>query len=610
MGYGIEEPPVLHSRSLSCKLAALEYSRVTAETGAIAQTTKSPRTMESTARMSRRRQVVWVFTLVVLLSQLPIFVQQALTPDTVLYDLQARCVLNGGVLYRDILEPNLPGIVWVHIVVRSLIGWSSPALRVFDIFIVIAISSVLEKLVRNGVPRSTKSQFMVALTVPGALLFYLGTSEWCHCQRDTWMLLPCLGAVQIRAHVLQKSQFLTDRSPRFTARQFALGIAEGMCWAAGVWLKPFVAVPSVIVLLVSLRFSPSIRIWSRHTFSVLLGGIFIGALGVSWMVQSGCWPWFMDQLTRWNGDYFHAGRSRWTLDRLLAHAMRFQPWIWLHAAAIWISGRQFIFHSDRSIAIRSDDHLLLSSLLSAMYLGWILQAFLLQQLFDYIHVPGVFLAWAICVRHAAVSQARSDAVGAMTSWARPALGAFLGLALVFSPLVQWDRQRQWLACVRAVTGDPLSSHKKDQIAQIPFPRWSELQPVIDHLQSEGIADNSVMAYNGNLIHLYRELGIQPATRFVYLDVLARSFSTRRIEMIEAVERSPVRFVVSDLREDGWDGSMPTDELLPRGIADHQALLCFPYNQTPVFRSGGYVVFRVDRPIGCLFDQYLPLGDAL
>jgi len=59
-------------------------------------------------RMNRLSIFLWSLLLLLLVSQFPIFVQQTLTPDTVLYDLQARCLLNGGVLYRDILEPNLP----------------------------------------------------------------------------------------------------------------------------------------------------------------------------------------------------------------------------------------------------------------------------------------------------------------------------------------------------------------------------------------------------------------------------------------------------------------------------------------------------------------------
>ena len=59
----------------------------------------------------------------------PLFLCAPLGPDPVMYDLQARVVDDGGVLYRDILEPNLPGAVWIHSVVRHIAGWSSEALR-------------------------------------------------------------------------------------------------------------------------------------------------------------------------------------------------------------------------------------------------------------------------------------------------------------------------------------------------------------------------------------------------------------------------------------------------------------------------------------------------
>src|SRR6188474_3156780 len=63
----------------------------------------------------------------------PLFVRSPLGPDPVMYDLQAQLVRDGGVLYRDMLEPNLPGAVWMHLAVRSVGGRSSEALRLFDL---------------------------------------------------------------------------------------------------------------------------------------------------------------------------------------------------------------------------------------------------------------------------------------------------------------------------------------------------------------------------------------------------------------------------------------------------------------------------------------------
>ncbi len=79
--------------------------------------------------MNRCRVLIAGLLLALLVSQVPIFVRLTLTPDAVLYDLQAGCLLEGGVLYRDVLEPNLPGVVWIHAVVRSVAGWSPEALQ-------------------------------------------------------------------------------------------------------------------------------------------------------------------------------------------------------------------------------------------------------------------------------------------------------------------------------------------------------------------------------------------------------------------------------------------------------------------------------------------------
>ena len=568
--------------------------------------------------MNRSCFILWS---VLLVSQIPIFVQQTLTPDTVLYDIQARCLRNGGVLYRDVLEPNLPGIVWVHAVVRSAIGWSTPALRVFDLFAVLTIGLLLGRLATSGTECHRAKQTIRAATLLGIMGFYLGTSEWCHAQRDTWMLLPCLLALLIRINVLRRTEDNRAATSGMPVRQLALTTLEGILWAAGFWLKPFVAIPAVAVLIGSLRFSQTVRAWSLQMLAVLSGGLLCGAVGIVWMIHNGCWPYFVDMVLNWNGDYFQAGRSRWTWGRYVSHAIRFQPWILLHIVALDVSVKKLWLRrksADASCQMRDD---MVADLLALLYLGWVAQAFFLQQLFDYIHVPGILLAWTICVRSASTSPASGgrQPTGTMPpqrldeirttqrNLIYAAFIAFVYLVITVSPVFRWNRQRQWLPCFQACFGTPLSPVSKDQIAQIPFPRWSELQPMLDYARQTKIANQSLMAYNGNLIHLYPELGFQPATRFVYLDVLARSFPERHDMMIAAIEQSAVRYVVTDLREDGWEGDIPDGSLLPPSLAKHQSELCFPYSQTPVFRSGGYVLFRIDYPIAHLSRDYVPLA---
>ena len=62
----------------------------------------------------------------------PLFLRMPLTNDTLLYDLQTRLFTEGAVPYRDILEPNWPGVFWIHSAIRGVFGRSSEAMRAFD----------------------------------------------------------------------------------------------------------------------------------------------------------------------------------------------------------------------------------------------------------------------------------------------------------------------------------------------------------------------------------------------------------------------------------------------------------------------------------------------
>jgi hypothetical protein len=153
----------------------------------------------------------------------------------------------------------------------------------------------------------------------------------------------------------------------------------------------------------------------------------------------------------------------------------------------------------------------------------------------------------------------------------------------------------------------LPTDVRDSISQSPFPTWAELEPLIDQLREMKISDRELLAYNGNLIHLYPQLKFDPPTRFVYVDVLARCFPRRHTEMLQEIERDNVRYVVANLREDGWDDDLPPGKLLPAALEASRRELFFPYNQRPIFRSGSYVLFEVNSPPGSLTSEYFPLS---
>lgn len=74
-----------------------------------------------------------LFLIAWLVLAVPMFLRMPETNDAEMFDLQAWLIADGGVMYRDVLEPNLPGVVWIHLLVRVIGGSSSEALRVYDL---------------------------------------------------------------------------------------------------------------------------------------------------------------------------------------------------------------------------------------------------------------------------------------------------------------------------------------------------------------------------------------------------------------------------------------------------------------------------------------------
>ena len=74
-----------------------------------------------------------------LLLALPLFVAMPLWCDVTLYDVAAWNVLHGGTHYRDVFDTNMPGVVWIHVAVRGLLGWSARH-RLFDAGMLTAIA--------------------------------------------------------------------------------------------------------------------------------------------------------------------------------------------------------------------------------------------------------------------------------------------------------------------------------------------------------------------------------------------------------------------------------------------------------------------------------------
>jgi hypothetical protein len=552
--------------------------------------------------MDRFQISLRVLLLILVVTQAPVFLAQTLTPDAVMYDLQARCALTGGVLYRDIFEPNLPGVVWIHMAARSVVGWSSHVLRGFDLLMFAATSCLLSRMVRRSeCSTGNRVDWGVFLLL---FLFYLGTLEWCHCQRDTWMLPPALVALMFHSRWLKRCA-ATVRANHWT--HFAWGSLEGVFWAISFWIKPHVAIPAICVLSVGRLILRHPRATMMHTLGILTAGILIGAIGVTWMIATGCWDWFLDTMLNWNARYVQSGRDRWSIEKFVVLNRHFSPWFWLHLPGMLISIQSLKRGLTRSSFDQSVPPFEPRVLLSALYIGWTSQAFLLQQPFDYVHVPGLLMAVTLCSGWLAESHHRSLPSHQLL---KVACAGFLLSVAISSPLLRPGRLANLPACWAALAGEPLPSDARDAISLIPLPRWTELQPMLDHVTGTGLPMRSLLAHSCHLIHVYPKSGYWPPMRYVYLDVLARLFPENRSLFMQAVADSPARWVIADLVESGWSGAVaeiPTSQLLPEVLVSHPTGKLFPWNQTPVFRSGGYVLFRLDQPVGEISSDSVPLS---
>jgi hypothetical protein len=506
----------------------------------------------------------------------PLFVCMPLTNDTAMYDLQAGVLLDGGVLYRDVLEPNFPGVVWIHAAVRSLLGTSSEAMRLFDL----AIYSAIVLLLTRCLAREGRSAGIQAWSAFALFLFYFSITEWSHCQRDVWLLAPAV------AGLLLRGRWAMSLAGGETRRHSMLqSIAEGAVWGAAVWLKPMVVIPMLAAWAASVLYVRRARPVLRDLAGLITGGLIVGAAGVAWLVWSGAWPYFWETLLQWNPRYFEAGKEHWTLMRFMGTTTRLFPWIVLHLAAapvaVWVI-MESIRQSWRGAVSPARFS---QAMFGVFYLGWLVQAFFFQHLFDYVHTPGVLLA--VVVLAPAVASASSQPKQ------RYAVAGFLALAVFVSPILRSDRLSIWGRCWR----EGSTPENRNVLARFPYPDWQDIDRTAAYLRGLKLRDGELTCYHNNLVYLYDEVGLKPSTRYVYLEVLLIFFPERRAEFRSALSASGHKYVVSDLHaaeltpeelrqgKQGENGELPP--AFPQELRNR-----FPWSYPVAYRAGSIAIHRV------------------
>lgn len=513
-----------------------------------------------------------LLTLIWLCTLGPLFFRMPVTNDAVLYDLETRWIDSFILPYKDIVEPNFPGVLFIHKGTRFLFGESNEALKLVDLLLLVGSLGCAATLL-FWLDRTLKSSFWA---VSLALLFYLSQSEWCHCQRDTWLLLPALLATSLR--VRQVKYFLEQDS--ITA--FAFSVCEGLIWGAGIWLKPHLIVIVFVVWSFSLLMTPGQERKLYDSLGLLLGGLIAGGIGLKSLHLLGAQSDFFNSMIEWNPGYLSARFDNWTLARYIGMNFRFSPWSFLHLVAIPLS----LYSIWRYLSTQRDEEAMTKAILSAVYLVWILQAHLLQHLFDYVHVPGILLALVVISAHSSECSLLHSP---------PLLLAFTLVACLMSPLVKPKK----LSLIPIALDRDLTASETELISRLPNPKWSDLEKVEQYLREQSVSEKDVLMYNSDLVTLYWNLNLQSPTPYVYMFELQHYFPDRKDLFQDSMLNGPQKFIVTDLVSCGMPVLQAEEvdesgELAPPPGYRRANLKHYPWSEPVVFRAGRYMVHRDTR----------------
>ena len=541
----------------------------------------------------------WSAVALSLIAGVPLFVCMPPWTDATLYDVAARNILRGGVHYRDVFDTNLPGMVWATAAIRSIAGWSCEGIRIADLLIVGGSVAILVLwLKRAGASAEVQSWFVAAVA-----LFYPFTSEFNHCQRDPWMLLPAALGGLLRLRQIAAVQ----TGERASLRR---SMIEGFLWGLAIWLKPHVLVPAAFVWLVSVRLARKDAI--RDLLGLLTGGLICGVPGIVWLVASGTWPHFWDIFANWNPEYLREGVWSEIPEKFLYLFWCFQPWGLIHFAALPLAAWSLLAGRTNNEAtsplLERPAHA--RAILAALYLGWVAQAVILQKGFDYVQVPPMLLALAVlasrgwCVGFPFAVWYAVLGVACLVPSIRNEVRAFNAT----SPIVQVDRHpltnprmvQLWPRCWRE-RGSPELRNELGQFTHVHCAaNWVELEAVAQFLRTvePPIRDRELTCWHDSTHPLYLMLDLEPSTRYLHFGTV---FALRgKVEGIRVeVAGSPQRYAVSDLRRmtyhlgkayaPGERGPLSLPDWFPSSERDR-----FPWNRAIVFRSGRYFVHRIDR----------------
>jgi hypothetical protein len=217
-------------------------------------------------------------------------------------------------------------------------------------------------------------------------------------------------------------------------------------------------------------------------------------------------------------------------------------------------------------------------LLSALYVGWLVQAVALQHLFDYVHVAPLLLALTVVCRRCA-----SLAAGPRRTLLVSLL--LLGVA-VRLPALTAQRLTTWRRCLSEGSSAELS----DRLSLLPRGNCADLDRVRAFLQARQVRDGELTCYNMRTLPLYLDLGVRPSTRYLFLENVLEIFRGQRDRVRADLAAGGQRYFVCDVTVTRWQEQPPgRDPALPVAEGD---VVRFPHEKL-IYRAGRYAVFAVD-----------------
>lgn len=512
----------------------------------------------------------------------PLYVCMPPWVDTTFFDITAKSVLAHEAVYREYLLHGPPGMLLVQSLFRWLIGWSSEALRLLDLFIVGGIIAWLASTVPGR--RGSAVRLCTALVL--AYFYFGATSEWSHCQTDTWMLVPSIAAL-----VIHKRRFLRGGGLWLTS-----ALAEGICWGVAFTIKPFVVCPALVCWFVTgVGARKPGRSWSAglgEFAAMIFGGLVVGAATVGWLYATGNWPSFVEAaFSDWNRDYW--ANSPGMAQRPILLFEWFWPWNLIHLITIPASIALIARFCRRRRGVR---HAMGSSqvMLAAFYLGWFFQANVLQRQLPYHLMPTILLALPLLfgvrwrfgwIKSLSVSEP-------LCRWS--VIAIFLAYTWTEQHGIRTRRLLLWRECW-SHGSTPLMRTRLSLERDIASPDWLELDQVRQFLAQQKLHNGELNCYAVSAMSLYFDLNVKPGNPYLYGWGTVSFFKHHKPEIIDSMKDSSERFIVNDYMQVGYSREKAR-QLDPRyPVPIHPSFRHdFPWDYPDVFRMGRYLVHEVRR----------------